>query len=213
MATCRRWTGSDGDQSSDLPPANSRGPAVFQHHWPAGGLHATRGGARRRRRRSSLHALLDHQLWIKLALHGEILHVNDTWSAARYHPGAKNWARAPEFGREAFRYLEWESQYARTGARVSADRAAPRASAHRVDARYLGGWGTALGGSEGLGPGVWNSSADCSCAPRISGLRGAWTARARPGAAGHPAATTETPGGLTADPCLSRALQLTCSDD
>lgn len=85
----------------------------------------------------ALHALLDHQLWIKLALHGEILHVNETWSAARYHPGAKNWARAPEFGREAFHVLEWESQYGGLAPVFRRIERRARASAHRLNARYL----------------------------------------------------------------------------
>jgi glycosyltransferase involved in cell wall biosynthesis len=86
---------------------------------------------------ASLHALLDHQLWIKLALHGEILHVDATWAAARYHPGAKNWARAPEFGREAFQLLEWESHYTGLGPAFQRVERRARASAHRLDARYL----------------------------------------------------------------------------
>ena len=86
---------------------------------------------------ASLHALLDHQLWIKLALHGEILHVDATWAAARYHPGAKNWARAPEFGREAFQLLEWESRYTGPGPAFQRVERRARASAHRLDARYL----------------------------------------------------------------------------
>src|SRR5687767_7012521 len=51
--------------------------------------------------------MLDHQLWIRLAQQGRILHVPQIWSAARYHEEAKNRARAAEFGREAFRVLDW----------------------------------------------------------------------------------------------------------
>ena len=103
----------------------------------------------------ALHALLDHQLWIKLALHGEILHVDATWAAARYHPGAKNRARAPEFGREAFQVLQWESQYSGLWPVFRRVERRARASAHRLNARYLvdGGqpwaalkaWGRAFG--------------------------------------------------------------------
>ncbi|HQV94448.1 MAG TPA: glycosyltransferase family 2 protein, partial [Anaerolineales bacterium] len=52
---------------------------------------------------STFHFLLDHHLWIRIAQHGKILHVNQTWAAARYHAEAKNRAKAAEFGREAFR--------------------------------------------------------------------------------------------------------------
>jgi len=83
------------------------------------------------------HFLLDHLLWIQIAQHGKILHVNQTWASARYHAEAKNVAKAAEFGREAFRILETVAQdenIAPTLAKVSRR---ARASAHRVDARYL----------------------------------------------------------------------------
>ena len=85
----------------------------------------------------ALHFLLDHFLWIQIAQHGKILHVDQTWAAARYHAEAKNRAKAAEFGREAFRILEnvkLDKNLATILAQI--DRRA-RASAHRVDARYL----------------------------------------------------------------------------
>lgn len=101
-----------------------------------------------------LHLLLDHQLWIKLAARGAIVHLDKTLAAARFHPAAKNRARASEFGREAFWILDWaQADPAVKSALVQVARRA-RASAHRVDARYLldGGrpgaafeaWGRAL---------------------------------------------------------------------
>ncbi|MBI1793533.1 MAG: glycosyltransferase [Chloroflexi bacterium] len=86
---------------------------------------------------TSFHFLLDHQLWIKFAAQGSIIHINQTWSAARYHAQAKNRLKAAEFGREAFLILksvERDNNLAPILARV-ARRAT--ASAHRVDARYL----------------------------------------------------------------------------
>ena len=44
----------------------------------------------------NFHFMLDHQLWIKLAAQGPIVHVNETWSAARYHPLAKNPLKLPD---------------------------------------------------------------------------------------------------------------------
>ena len=85
----------------------------------------------------ALHFLLDHFLWIQIAQHGKILHVDQTWAAARYHAEAKNRAKAAEFGREAFRILEnikLDKNLAPILAQI--DRRA-HASAHRVDARYL----------------------------------------------------------------------------
>ena len=85
----------------------------------------------------NFHFLLDHHLWIKIAAQGKIVHVPQTWSAARYHSEAKNRAQASQFGREAFRILDWaaaDEYFAPLLARV-ARRA--HASAHRVNARYL----------------------------------------------------------------------------
>ena len=103
-------------------------PAVFMRRsalQTAGGLDPT------------FHFMLDHHLWIRIAQQGKILHVNQTWSAARYHAEAKNIAKAAEFGREAFRILDWaktQPKLAPTLTRISRRAAA---SANRVDARYL----------------------------------------------------------------------------
>ena len=85
----------------------------------------------------SFHFMLDHYLWIQLAQHGQILHVNQTWAAARYHSEAKNRARAAEFGREAFRILEKAMQDANLAPILAGVNQRARASAHRVNARYL----------------------------------------------------------------------------
>jgi glycosyltransferase involved in cell wall biosynthesis len=86
---------------------------------------------------TSLHFLLDHHLWIRIAQQGKILHIPQTWSAARYHAEAKNRAKAAEFGREAFRILDWTKGQAGLMEAVSGVERRARASAHRVDARYL----------------------------------------------------------------------------
>jgi GT2 family glycosyltransferase len=85
----------------------------------------------------SFHYLLDHLLWIQLAQHGKILHVDQTWSAARYHAEAKNRAKAAEFGREAFRILEAARQDKNLAPILAKVNRRTHASAHRVDARYL----------------------------------------------------------------------------
>jgi len=86
---------------------------------------------------TTFHFLLDHQYWIRMAQQGKILHVEQTWSAARYHAEAKNRAKASEFGREAFRILDWAKGQAGLVETVSGEARRARASAHRVDARYL----------------------------------------------------------------------------
>ena len=83
------------------------------------------------------HFLLDHHLWIRIAQQGKILHVSQTWAAARYHAEAKNRAKAAEFGREAFRILDWAKSQPGLAEAVSGVERRARASAHRVDSRYL----------------------------------------------------------------------------
>ncbi|HEY3474044.1 MAG TPA: glycosyltransferase family 2 protein [Anaerolineales bacterium] len=86
---------------------------------------------------TSFHFMLDHHLWIRLAQHGKILHIPQVWSAARYHPGAKNRARAAEFGREAFRVLDWAKEQPGLTQAVAGVKRRALASAHRYNARYL----------------------------------------------------------------------------
>ncbi|MEP7134747.1 MAG: glycosyltransferase family 2 protein [Chloroflexota bacterium] len=86
---------------------------------------------------TTFHFLLDHHLWIRIAQQGKILHIPQTWSAARYHAEAKNRAKAAEFGQEAFRILAWAKSQAGLAEAVSGVERRARASAFRVDARYL----------------------------------------------------------------------------
>jgi len=86
---------------------------------------------------TSFHYLLDHQLWIRMAQHGKILHVPKMWAAARYHAAAKNRAKASEFGHEAFRILNWANERPEMAGLFAAVERYARASAHRVNARYL----------------------------------------------------------------------------
>lgn len=85
----------------------------------------------------TFHFLLDHLLWIHIAKRGRILHVDQTWAAARYHPEAKNVAKAAEFGREAFRILETIAQDKDLAVTLHKIDRRAHASAYRVDARYL----------------------------------------------------------------------------
>jgi glycosyltransferase involved in cell wall biosynthesis len=103
-------------------------PAVFMRrsaYERAGGLDST------------FHFLLDHQLWIKIAQQGEIIKIDQTWARARYHPQAKNRLRAAEFGQEAFRILDWASKQDGLAPALEKVAGRARASAYRLDARYL----------------------------------------------------------------------------
>lgn len=85
----------------------------------------------------SFHYMLDHHLWIRIARQGTILHVPRVWAAARFHPQAKNRQLAVEFGREAFRILEWSKEQHELSETLDMVRMRSQASAYRVDARYL----------------------------------------------------------------------------
>ena len=103
-------------------------PAVFfrrEAYEKTGGLDIT------------FHFLLDHHLWIRIARQGEILHIPQILAAARYHAEAKNRAKAAQFGPEAFRILDWVKGQPGLTETVSRVERRARASAHRVDARYL----------------------------------------------------------------------------
>ena len=83
------------------------------------------------------HFMLDHQLWLKIAAQGPMIHVNETWSAARFHPLAKNRAQAPGFAREAFRVLDWAETQSDLAPILQRVQRRARASVQRVNARYL----------------------------------------------------------------------------
>ncbi len=85
----------------------------------------------------SYHFMLDHQLWIKLALQGEIVHVDEEWAAARYHAQAKNRAQATGFAREAYRLLDWAQAQPALQPAMQRVGSRARAAAERVNARYL----------------------------------------------------------------------------
>jgi glycosyltransferase involved in cell wall biosynthesis len=86
---------------------------------------------------TSFHFMLDHHLWIRLAQQGRILHVPPVWSAARYPAQAQSRARAAEFGREAFRVLDWAKNQPALAETISGVERRALASANRYDARYL----------------------------------------------------------------------------
>lgn len=103
-------------------------PAVFMRR---SALHKVRGLD------TSFHFLLDHDLWIQLAVQGKILHADQTWAAARYHPEAKNRAKTAEFGREAFRILDKVAQDDNIAPFLAKVKRRALAAAYRVDSRYL----------------------------------------------------------------------------
>ncbi len=85
----------------------------------------------------TFHYLLDHKLWLEIARRSPIRHIQQTWSAARFHAGAKNVAAAAGFGEEAYRLVEWMQAQPDLCERFSAQKKQIEAGAHRFNARYL----------------------------------------------------------------------------
>jgi len=84
------------------------------------------------------HLLLDHQLWLRMALHAPLVYVPGArWSAARFHAAAKNVAQADAFGRDAYRIADWLSSTPEFAALMSNNRRKVWAGAHRLNAFYL----------------------------------------------------------------------------
>ncbi len=81
--------------------------------------------------------LLDHHLWIRVALHAPMRYLPQTLAAARYHANAKNIAQAAEFGKEAYRILAWMQQSPALAARFDKNKKRIHAGASCLDAYYL----------------------------------------------------------------------------
>lgn len=83
------------------------------------------------------HYMLDHHLWLRMAMRAPMLYVPERWSAARYHAGAKNIAQAAAFGAEAYRLIDWMQAQPELAARFMRLRHRSWAGAHLFNARYL----------------------------------------------------------------------------
>ena len=85
----------------------------------------------------SYHLLLDHQLWIRLALAGGMKYVPVLWASAHYHEDCKNLAQAAGFGREAQRIVAWMQQEPRFSTLFRQNEKRILAGAERLNAFYL----------------------------------------------------------------------------
>lgn len=87
--------------------------------------------------RQDLELILDHELWLRVAAHAPILHVDEFWAAERSHEQAKTIAQPAAFVEEAFgliRQLEGEEPYA---SEIQAHRAEVLAGLHIFAGRRL----------------------------------------------------------------------------
>jgi glycosyltransferase involved in cell wall biosynthesis len=86
---------------------------------------------------TAYHYLLDHHLWLRMALIAPPQYAPGVrWAAARFHPAAKNVALAGAFGREALRLAEWMEATAAFQPHLAQARRRMWAGAHRLDAFY-----------------------------------------------------------------------------
>lgn len=82
--------------------------------------------------------LLDHHLWLRMALEASIKYSpGEVWAAARIHAGAKNVAEAEGFGKEAYRLVEWMKGDERFTPYLKGYLNRVWAGAHRLNAFYL----------------------------------------------------------------------------
>jgi glycosyltransferase involved in cell wall biosynthesis len=81
--------------------------------------------------------LLDHELWLRLAQHAPIHYLPRRWSAARYHPAAKNRAQSANYGKDAYRIVEWMAAHPVLAERYRRMRRKIWAGAYRLDGHYL----------------------------------------------------------------------------
>jgi glycosyltransferase involved in cell wall biosynthesis len=86
---------------------------------------------------TSYHFLLDHHLWLRLASNAQIKYSNKLWEAARFHATAKNVAHDGEFGKEAYRLVEWMEKNPDLNQIFLTNHKKILAGAHRMNARYL----------------------------------------------------------------------------
>lgn len=115
---------------SDLMTFNIIGqPAVFMRHKTlneAGTLDL------------GFHYLLDHHLWLRMALIAGIKYIpGQSWAAARIHPAAKNVINTQGFGQEAFRIADWMKSDSRFQPFAQNLKHRILAGAHRLNAFYL----------------------------------------------------------------------------
>ena len=85
----------------------------------------------------SYHYLLDHHLWIRMALERPWVTVPCIWAFARFHAEAKNFAQGVGFAREARRLMAWMEHHPKTAPYFFRHRRRILAAGYRFMGRYL----------------------------------------------------------------------------
>lgn len=88
---------------------------------------------------TSYNYLMDHHLWLRMAMEGDLIHLPQFLAQARFHDEAKNIAQAANFGVEAFRLVGWMRSNMYLRRIMGEDKLGERieSAAHRFNARYL----------------------------------------------------------------------------
>ena len=83
------------------------------------------------------HYMLDHHLWLRIAMLAPMVHIPELIAAGRFHADAKNIAQAARFGQEAYSVLAWMKT--QPGLAEKFEKLSPQiwAGAHRYNGRYL----------------------------------------------------------------------------
>ncbi len=82
------------------------------------------------------HFMLDTHLWLRVAQHGTMEHVNEIWACARFHENAKNVAKALEYAPETYQVLAWMQAQPVLRPLYLQDRSRIWAGYHLLAARY-----------------------------------------------------------------------------
>jgi hypothetical protein len=85
----------------------------------------------------SYHLLLDHQLWLRMALKSAIKYQPALWAGAHYHAECKNLAMASRFGEEAQRIVSWMKAEPAFAQYLIGQEKRIEAGAERLNAFYL----------------------------------------------------------------------------
>ncbi len=81
--------------------------------------------------------MLDHQLWLRVGLQGGMKYDPQLWAGAHYHEDCKNLAQAAEFGKEAYRIVDWMRKTPEFAENVAWLLPNIQAGAERINAFYL----------------------------------------------------------------------------
>jgi glycosyltransferase involved in cell wall biosynthesis len=83
------------------------------------------------------HFMLDHQLWLRMGAQAGIKYVPQLWAGAHYHEDCKNLSQAAEFGKEAYRIVDWMRSTPELAENVAWLLPNILAGAERINAFYL----------------------------------------------------------------------------